>query len=283
MNTTHLIVTTAASAALLIPAFAWGLRGPLRRFHAQELEWWRTASEKASPTPVPYEQYAALYYAGVVTVAFVCIVLAPRWWMVVPAVGACWVARHLVANVMWQRRRARIEAQLPEAIRSFAAAVNAGCTLPEAIARAATNSPQPIRTELRLMSNRYKAGAPLSDTIEAARRRLDLADFNLFASALLVGREMGGDIGNVLNRIAKAIESIHVMRGKVKSATSAGRLNLKCLYVAPFVFVAMTYFVDPDAVRLLINTPLGWLLLGVSAAIIFGAIAWARRIIGVDI
>jgi tight adherence protein B len=282
MNTESALILSLICAAAAAPLAILGGRALLLRFHAHEVRWWTTLWDRLSPSPRPAAQHALQFYGGALTAAFVLFLLAPRWWLVA-IVAVAWPIRNWIAGVIWQRRKRQIELQLPEAIRTVAAAVDAGCTLPQAIARAADASVEPVRTELRVMSNRYNLGADLRKTIEAARERLDLADFDLFASAVLVGRDMGGDIGLVLSRIARAIQSVHVMRSKVRAATSAGRTNLKGLYVVPFIFVGMAYFVDPEAVRMLFTTPLGWCVAIVAGTIIVFAVSWARRIINVDV
>ena len=118
----------------------------------------------------------------------------------------------MVVEALWQRRRRQIDLQLPAAIAALSNSIRAGLTLVQAIQRLAETAPEPIRTDFRVMANRYAFGASVESTIREAKERLASQNFNLFASALLLNREMGGDVAETLARISQSLDKLHQMR-----------------------------------------------------------------------
>jgi tight adherence protein B len=283
MLTVDPIIPALALLVVCLMAAARLARSPLRAAFERERAWWAFHFERLALDTRHAHRSAIAFLLFVLVACLATALLAPSPILAVAAPPALWTARHALAAQRWRRRRDRIQQQLPEALRAIASAVNSGLSLPQAIDNAARSVPDPVRVELRIMSSRYALGDDLSTVIEAARERLQLPDFNLFATALQVGRSMGGDIGLVLNRIANAVESVQLMRGKVRAATAHGRTNLKFLAAAPFLMLAIINVIDPEGVALLFSTPLGWLFLSVAVAMCVSGFLWARRLIRVEV
>ncbi len=258
-------------------------RSPLRALFDRERAWWAFHADRLAFDARLASRSAASFLLLVLFAGIATALLAPSPILALAAPPALWSARHLLAAHLWHRRRDRIQHQLPEALRSIAGAVNSGLSLAQAIDHAARTVPDPVGVELRIMSSRYVLGDDLGVVIDSARDRLQLPDFNLFATAIQVGRCMGGDLGLVLNRIAKAVESVQLMRGKVRAATAHGRTNLKFLAAAPFLMLAIINVIDAEGVALLFSTPLGWLFLAIAGALCVSGFLWARRLVHVEV
>jgi tight adherence protein B len=211
-------------------------------------------------------------------VLFVLLLITPH-----PAFAfLCWLVLlavpRIVVEWLWQRRRRKIDLQLPAAISSLANSLRAGLTLVQAIQRLAENAPEPIRGDFRVMANRYAYGASLEATLREAKERLSSPNFNLFASALLLNREMGGDIAETLGRISQSLDKLHQMRQTVEAHTSEGRTNIKVLLVAPVVLLLMISTVDGEGVKMLFTTSQGYAILLVAAAFIGAGVYFASKI-----
>jgi tight adherence protein B len=128
------------------------------------------------------------------------------------------------------------------------------------------------------MANQYAFGADMETVIRNTKTRLNLPNFSLFASALMLNREMGGDISETLTRISKSLDKLREMRKTVEAHTSEGRTNIKVLLVAPVFMLAVMSFVMPHGVRLLFTTVPGWALLTVAGFLTGTGIYFAQRI-----
>lgn len=276
-------VITAVLAGVAIGAAVFAARGWLAAQWQRDVEWLQSAALSFSPARIDGRPYVTAWY-GFAAVALAVLLLAVPG-LILPL--AIWVAvlgsPKAVLRFLWHRRRRRIDLQLAPAITSLANSVQAGYTLVQGIARVARTAPEPIRTEFRIMASRYEHGVDLQTTIEEARRRLRLPNFALFASALLVNREMGGNIGDTLDRIAQSLESAELTRERVKAATSAGRTNIKILALAPVVILGLVYFIDAEAVGMIFTTSIGHVLLLAAGVLTAIGVYWARIIVNADV
>ena len=278
---TPLVLACAFGASVALAL--WGLAPDLRRRFQQDVAWLRYSVWRITPEPIPAERYVLLFYlaAGLLLLLFVAFApslpVALMLWLVLVVGPRLWMAQ------AWARRRKLVDEQLPAAVRQMSSGVGSGLSLAQAIERLAVRAPDPIRVEFQIMSNYWRMGADFISTIEEAKRRLDLANFNLFGSALIVNQRMGGNVTETLDRLAGALESIAKMRKEVHAATSEGRMNIKVLAVAPFLMLALILLMDAEAVGMLFQRALGHVLLGVAAMLTVVGTWWAWKIVAADV
>jgi tight adherence protein B len=272
------VLGISALLGLAVVLLVWGLQDYLRRRFERDAAWIAAMRLRFSPNPIDPRKWTIAYYSGFVLLLLLLVFVTPNplfavlFWLVMLTVP------RIAVEVMWQKRRQLIDRQLPAAIASLSNSIRAGLTLVQAIQRLAETAPEPIRTDFRVMANRYAFGAGLEVTIAEARERLASQNFNLFASALLVNREMGGDVAETLGRISRSLDKLHHMRQTVEAHTSEGRTNIKVLLVAPVVLLLMMSTVDAEGVKMMFTTPKGYAILMVAGAFITTGIFFAGRI-----
>lgn len=267
-------VMFGAAAALAV----WGLRHWIARRFEADVAWISTSLLRFTPRPPDARMVAAAVYILYAALLLVLLAAVPA----VPVAVGIWLVLLAVPRVLvevaWAKRRARIDQQLATAITMMANSIRAGLTLVQALQRLAEQTPEPIRTEFRIMAGHYALGADVETTVREAKRRLNLPNFNLFASALLLNREMGGDVAETLDRVSRSLERLHQMRQTVEAHTAEGRTNIKVLLVAPLVMLAMIAAVDAPGVEMMFTTPQGYGVL-LAAALLAGAgVYFASRI-----
>jgi tight adherence protein B len=265
---------TGLAAALLV----WGLRGFLTRQYRRDAAWIEQTAMRFSPDPVDTVRWTAVYYLGFCMLLVLLLFVTPGPIFAVGFWLLLLVVPRIIVEAMWQRRRQTVERQLPAAIASLANSLRAGLTLVQAITRLAETAPEPVRTDFRIMANRYKLGAGIEATIAEARGRMASASFNLFASALLVNREMGGDVAETLSRISQSLDKLHHMRQTVEAHTSEGRTNIKVLMIAPLLLLLMMSTVDGEGVKMLFTTSQGYAVLMVAGAFMGIGVYFAGKI-----
>lgn len=268
----------AALIGLAIVLLVWGLRDYLIARYHRDAAWIAQTALRFTPDPVDARKWIAIYYGGFCLLLILLVFITPNplfaiaFWLVLLAVP------RIVVEWLWQRRRREIDRQLPAAISSLANSLRAGLTLVQAIQRLADNAPEPIRTDFRVMANRYAFGASLESTLREAKQRLDSPNFNLFASALLLNREMGGDVAETLHRISQSLDKLHQMRQTVEAHTAEGRTNIKVLLVAPVLLLLMISTVDAEGVKMLFTTSQGYGVLLVAGVFIALGVYFSSKI-----
>jgi len=277
------MILSALALGLTCAFLLWGGRGWLVGKFRRDAAWVRETRLKFNPAPINAELYVQVYYAGLVVLLVALIFLTPT-----PIVGVgLWLVIQMLPKIitdyLWKQRRKKIDLQLPATIAAMCNSIRAGLTTVQAIQRLAEQAPDPICTEFKIIAAQYAYGADLESVIRDAKMRLNLPNFNLFASAMLLNREMGGNVADTLSRISKSLDKLHQMRLTVEAHTSEGRTNIKVLLIAPVVMLLMLSTVDYDGVKMLFTTPQGAGVLLVAAALTGTGVYFAMRITRTEI
>jgi len=254
----------------------------LRQLTAEERRV-RDTALRFTPNPVDARRWALGLYLGRAILLALLLLAIPNPFLALVIWLAAQMGPAFLIEHFWQKRRARMDDQMPAAIWSMASSMDAGLSLVQAVQRVAQTAPQPIRHEFRILANSYALGVDLETAILETKKRLALPTFNMFASALLVNREMGGNVANTLRRIAASLERLKQMKGTIKAETADGRTNIKLLVCAPVFMLLLLATVDAQGVALVFRTFEGMLVLGGAGALAGIGVFWASKIVGQEL
>ncbi|MBY0113965.1 MAG: type II secretion system F family protein [Phycisphaerales bacterium] len=282
MNDTALIVISAMFG-LALCLFVYGLREAILSRYYADVAWAEATAYRFSPERYDASRKIAMFYIALAVLLGLNVLFFPAPLVGVVFIVVLFFVPRMYVESAWRKRRALIDSQLPQAVAQMASSVASGMTLPQALERLADRADMPIRTEFRIMNNQWRAGSDLPSTIEEAKRRLALPNFNLFASALLVNQKMGGNVVQTLESLARSLESIDRMRREVYAATSEGRMNIKVLVLAPFIMLGLSYIIVPDGVKLMFTTDTGWIAVGLAVALTAAGALWGWKIVNADV
>ena len=165
------------------------------------------------------------------------------------------------------QRLAKINGQLPDALRVMADAAKAGLALPHMVRMVASQAPRPIADEFGLVVHALDLGESLDDALDRVRERLSLPNFDLMTIAIAVNRERGGDIGQLFARLAESIRRLSDVEEKIDTETASVRMSAKIMVATIPLFGLALFLIDPAAVGMLFSTPLGAAVLVAVAAL----------------
>jgi tight adherence protein B len=190
---------------------------------------------------------------------------------VVPAVGVAIVA-FMIPGIIIRRKGARraaaFEGLLAEALDLFVGSLRAGQGLLQAIESSSYEQPEPMRSELRRIVGQVNMGVSISSAMESLTTRFDSRDVDLLAAAIAINRETGGNLTEVLERLAKTVRQRREIRAEAKSLTAAPRATGYILVILPFLITGYSVAISPIYREQLLFSPLGRVLL-------VGAIIWS--------
>lgn len=178
-----------------------------------------------------------------------------------------------------RHREKTLRNQLAPACFSLACGIRAGMSLPDALERTASDTPQPLRNELMQITTFYCRGMPLRAAIEQVHHRLGLELFSLVATALNVTIERGGNLNVALDRIATTVRETQRLECRLDALTSAPRKAVITLAAFPPLFLGMFYMFDKHAVATLFTTFWGQLLFCGAMLVIYVSFRWANSIL----
>jgi tight adherence protein B len=140
----------------------------------------------------------------------------------------------------------------------------------------ATDLPAPVSTEFRITFDEQRFGLPLRDALLSLCDRVPLVDVRLFVIALLVQKETGGNLVEILENLAHVIRERFRIAGEVRIRTAQGRLTAMILIVLPLFMMCMLRLMVPDYLNVLFTDRRGqWMLaLAFTMQLLGGIIIW---------
>jgi tight adherence protein B len=200
--------------------------------------------------------------------------------------GAAGIAVFGPLLFMERTRRKRVEAleaQLDGWLTLLANALSATPSVSDAIAETGRLSGPPIREELDLVDKEVRLGTPLDDALMYAADRIDSPSIGSAMASLVIARQTGGDLSQMLEQTAGALRELTRLEGVLSAKTAEVRSQAYILAAIPFVLIGAMHAVDPHWLEPLGETPIGWTIAGVATALWLGAILFARRVLTVDL
>jgi tight adherence protein B len=187
--------------------------------------------------------------------------------------------------VTWKRsRRLRVlEQQLPEALDLITRAVRAGHALPLGIQLLAEEMPDPVASEFRLVHEQVSFGIALPQALAGLCERVPLTDYRYFAVSVLIQRQSGGNLTEVLGNLSKLIRERLKLNARIRVLSSEGRLSAWTLALLPFVLGALLYYVNPTFMRPLWTDPIGIRMLRVLLSMMLLGVIVLRHIVRIRV
>lgn len=181
------------------------------------------------------------------------------------------------------RRLHTIEAQLPDALDLMGRALRAGHAFAGALKMVGDEMPEPIASEFRLTFDEINYGIPLQDALANLATRVPSTDLRYFVIAVLIQRETGGNLAELLDNISALIRARLRLLGTIRVLSAEGRLSAWILTILPFVLAAVINLINPDFMALLWKDPTGLKLVGVALALMIVGILWMWRTIRIRV
>lgn len=165
---------------------------------------------------------------------------------------------------MAAKRSKTFLASFPEAIDLLVRSVRVGLPIGEAISIGGRDLPDPVGTEFGRMANSMRLGRTFEDAMWDVAVRLEIPEFNFFATSITVQRETGGNIAETLSNLSGLIRARHQMKKKIKALSAEARASSWIIGVLPFAIFLVLLVVNPGYVSTLIDDVRGNILLAIG-------------------
>jgi tight adherence protein B len=189
----------------------------------------------------------------------------------------------LFALIARNRRANKISEQLPDALDMMARAMRAGHGVANSFQFVASEMPEPINLEFGRAYEEQRLGRSLDAAVlEMTRRVPKNRDLKILAVSILVQKETGGNLTEILEKIANTIRDRYRFFGKLRSLTAEGRMSGMVLGSLPLLMLGFLALFNPKYVTPLFTDPMGWLFLGFAAVIWTVGLVWMFSLTKVD-
>jgi tight adherence protein B len=181
------------------------------------------------------------------------------------------------------KRQQTINMQLPEALEFLSRIMRAGHSLSTGLQMMADELPKPLSDEFRRAYDQHSLGQSLEDALKSAATRVDSTDFAFFVTSVLIQRQTGGDLSEVLTNISNMIRARIHLQQHVKAKTAEGRFTGYIMVAFPAIMFCICYFLNPDYCGVLLHTPTGMKLLGVAFGLQMSGLWMIKKITTVKV
>lgn len=185
----------------------------------------------------------------------------------VPTVYARW---------MKKQRLQRLERQLPEALDGVARTLRAGHTFMVGMQMVGEEFSNPIAGEFRKTSEEISLGMSVTEALENLSARVDCPDLRMFVTSVLVQRETGGNLTEILESISGLVRERFELQARVRSLSAEGRLSAIVLFALPFALALIISVISPTFLDPLFTHPMGQRL-AIGAAVLMLVGAWVTK------
>jgi len=187
---------------------------------------------------------------------------------------------------VWYKRKKRFDAfleQLPDALDLVSRALSAGHAFPEALHMVSTEMPEPIATEFRKAYEEQNLGLSVKLALENLTQRIPLLDLKMCVTAVLIQRETGGNLAEILEKVSYTIRERFRILGDLKTLTTSSRMSAWLLCGLP-IFVALAVTVmNPDYMSVLWKDPRGHYLIAAAMVMQVSGMLIVRKILKIQI
>jgi tight adherence protein B len=182
-----------------------------------------------------------------------------------------------------KKRLHRFEEQFPEALDLLSRALRAGHAFTTAMSMVADEAPDPIAPEFRKSFDEQNFGLPLKDALNNLTERVPLLDVKFFVTAVLIQRETGGNLSEILDNLAHVVRERFKILRQVRVYTAHGRLTGYTLLALPAALAVMLYMLNPDLMNLLFRERMGQMLLTVAIVLQVVGYFWIKQVVKIEV
>jgi tight adherence protein B len=240
--------------------------------------------DKLEQADVPLRPPEAIFFYA----AGLFVVFAASFLLLAPMVALIFTAIAAIAPFLWLefRRKSRLrkfERQLPDTLNLLAGSMRAGFSFSQGLEAVADEAVEPSRRELQRVFTESRLGRPVEDSLEESANRMQSVDLMWAVMAIRIQREVGGNLAELLDTVARTMTQREQLKGEILSLTAEGRMSAWVLGIFPPAFALVLYVIQPDYMSLLFSSALGIMAVGVSAVMACFGFFWLRKIMTIEV
>lgn len=203
--------------------------------------------------------------------------IAPVGGLMIPLLMWLWVAMKL------SRRRKAFTEQLGDCLTTVANALRAGYSFQQAMDVVAREMEPPMSTEFERMSTDVAMGVTLEDAMQQMNKRVGSPDFDLVVTAVLIQREIGGNLAQILDTISETIQERIRMKREINALTAQGRFSAIVLLMLPIVTAVFCWIFNNEQMQLFITEDVGHVAIAVAIVLELIGYLVIQKIVDIEV
>jgi len=180
-------------------------------------------------------------------------------------------------------RMKKFEEQFPEALDVLSRAIRAGHAFQTALGMCADEMPGPVGPEMKKTFDQQNYGLPLKDALNDLAERINIIDVRFFVTAVLIQRDTGGNLSEILDNLAHVVRERFKIQRQVRVHTAHGRFTSYVLLSLPAFLAVALSFLNPDHMQLLFRERMGQMMLMGAMVLQAMGYIWIRQVIKIEV
>ena len=181
------------------------------------------------------------------------------------------------------KRVVKFQTQLHEGLDLVARALRAGHSFTSALKLAASEFGDPLGTEFEETLDEINFGVSVPDALKNLTERIDCSEVKYFVIAVIIQRETGGNLAELIESLAHIIRERFVFEGKVRILSAEGRLSAVILVGMPIVIGLWLNFSNPDYLKPLFENPIGWVMMGGAGVLLVIGMLVMKQMVKIEV
>jgi tight adherence protein B len=251
--------------------------------------WWGEAGKglalelERAGIPLRPGEFVVLRWALALVMALMALIFSAPWWVMLPLAILGYRLPMMVVRHVKGRRLAKIETQLLEALPLIANALRSGYSFLQAMDFVSKRVEDPLAWELARTVREIQMGANIDAALMATAHRVGSGDLELVINAIVIQRQVGGNLADLLTTVERTMRERARIRGEIKALTSQQRLSAFVIGSLPVFLVMVLMAINPSYGGLLFTTMVGRALLVTAAVMEVLGVMAIRRILRVEV
>ncbi|MFH0778036.1 MAG: type II secretion system F family protein [Candidatus Eisenbacteria bacterium] len=190
-----------------------------------------------------------------------------------------------VVNVLRRKRRRLLSfmEQFPDALDLMTSALRAGHSFTGAVQMVAEEMPEPVSEEFKETFDEQNLGLSFKEALLNLSERVDSIDLKFFVIAMIIQRESGGNVAEILEKIGYTIRERFKILGQLRALTAEARLSGIVLALLPLCVGAIIFLLNPTYILFFFKETLGHYMIGFAVGLQLAGYLWIRRIINIEV
>lgn len=272
--------------AVAMAVLSWFLQRSLSGAYARYRQAFKQEASERMGEFFLFLDPSQLWLANLVACALVIsasyVVLGEGWLSAAAGAAALAAPQYGIRRLRLRRLR-YFDRQLPDMLMALSGALRAGSGVQMALRHIVAQSPIPLSQEFGLMLRQQRMGMSFEQALGGLYQRMPTEGMGLVTSSLKIAAQSGGNLAETLEGIAATLRARLHLLGRIHALTSQGRLQAWVMACLPAVLALVLYRLDPIAMAVLWETPLGWSVLGIIFFLEAVGIFFILRIVNIQV
>lgn len=186
-------------------------------------------------------------------------------------------------SMLRKKRLRKINAQLPDALDLLGRSLAVGHAFSEALNQVGSEMPEPIAGEFRIVFEEQKLGLSTKAALDGLTERVPLTDLRLCVTAMHIQRETGGNLAEILEKVAQTIRERFKLMEDFRTMTTSSRGSAWILCGLPFLIIFLLTALNPDYMAILLQDPRGHYILGAAAILQILGVVTIKKILAIRV